>query len=163
MFCTNCGAKVDDGSVFCPNCGAKVGGGMQNEAVQSAPVQSVPVSSVPVQPMRQMASPMMLLNIDYIPGKKISVLGLVKGNSAQARNVGKDLMAGFKNMVGGEISGYSDMTSAARQIALGRMQDEARALGADAIINIRYDSASLAVQGIAEVLVYGTAVKVVEE
>ncbi len=72
-------------------------------------------------------------------------------------------MAGFKNMVGGEIAGYTEMTSTARQIALTRMQEEARGLGADAVINIRYDSASLAVQGIAEVMVYGTAVKIVEE
>lgn len=150
MFCTNCGSQVNDGSVFCPNCGAQIGSGASGVSMQ------------PAQPMR-MGAPLLLLNIDYIPGKKIEVLGMVKGNSAQARNVGKDLMAGFKNMVGGEISGYSDMTSEARRVAVGRMEDEARALGADAVINIRYGSASLAVQGIVEVLAYGTAVKVRDE
>ena len=148
MFCTNCGNQVNDGSMFCPNCGAKIGNGIPN---------------MQTQPMMEKKPSLLLLNIDHIPGKKLEVLGLVKGNSAQSRNVGKDLMAGIKNMVGGEVSGYSEMTNMARQIALMHMQDEARALGADAVINIRYDSASLAIQGIAEVMVYGTAVKIAEE
>lgn len=147
MFCTNCGGQIPEGSGFCPGCGAKAGG-------------SAPGATTPYTPT---ASRMLLVNIDYIPGKQLTVLGLVKGNSAQARNAGKDLMAGFKNIVGGEISGYSEMTASARDIALQRMQEQAAAMGADAILNIRYDSASLAVQGIAEVMVYGTAVKINEE
>ncbi len=159
MFCTNCGAQIADGSVFCPNCGAALGNRMVGMPGQPSPV---PVQTMPVQPMMQQMAPMMLLNIDYIPGKQIQVLGLVKGNSAQSRNVGKDFMAGLKNMVGGEVKGYSEMTSTARQVAMENMMMEARQLGADAIVNIRYDSASLAIQGIAEVMVYGTAVKVLE-
>ena len=160
MFCTNCGAQIADGSVFCPNCGAALGNRMASMQGQPSPM---PAQAVPVQPMMQQITPMQLLNIDYIPGKQIQALGLVKGNSAQSRNVGKDFMAGLKNMVGGEVKGYSEMTSIARQVAMENMMMEARQLGADAIVNIRYDSASLAIQGIAEVMVYGTAVKEFEE
>ena len=152
MFCQNCGGKISDGSAFCPNCGARAEGNNQTAGQAS-----------PEQPAGQKGASMLLLNIDHIPDKKVRALGLVKGNSAQSRNAGKDLMAGFKNMVGGEIAGYTEMTSTARQIALTRMQEEARGLGADAVINIRYDSASLAVQGIAEVMVDGTGMKSVEE
>lgn len=160
MFCTNCGTQINDGSLFCPNCGAALGNRMANTPAQPTSVQ---VQSVPFQSTMGQNPPMLLLNIDYIPGKRFKVLGLVKGNSAQSRNVGKDLMAGFKNLVGGEVEGYSEMTSAARQVALESMMSSARTLGADAIINIRYDSASLAIQGIAEVMVYGTAVKISDE
>ena len=160
MFCTNCGAQIADGSVFCPNCGAALGNRMASMQGQPSPM---PAQELPDQPMMQQITRMKLLNIDYIPGKQIQALGLVKGNSAQSRNVGKDFMAGLKNMVGGEVKGYSEMTSIARQVAMENMMMEARQLGADAIVNIRYDSASLAIQGIAEVMVYGTAVKVFEE
>ena len=101
---------------------------------------------------------MQLLNIDYIPGKEFEVLGLVKGNIVQSKNLGKDFMAGIKTIVGGEIKAYTEMLNQARQIAVKRMVDEAEALGADAVINIRYASASV-MQGAAEVIAYGTAVK----
>lgn len=101
---------------------------------------------------------MQLLNIDYIPGKEFEVLGLVKGNIVQSKNLGKDFMAGIKTIVGGEIKDYTEMLNQARQIAVKRMVDEAEALGADAVINIRYASASV-MQGAAEVIAYGTAVK----
>ena len=102
---------------------------------------------------------MLLLNIDYIPGKKIQALGLVKGSVVQSKNFGKDFMAGMKTLVGGEIVGYTEMLTEARQIATKRMVDEAEALGADAIINIRFGSSSV-MQGAAEVIAYGTAVRV---
>ena len=83
---------------------------------------------------------MKLVNIDYIPGKELEVLGIVKGTVVQSKNFGKDFMAGMKTLVGGEITGYTEMLNEARQIATKRMVDEAEAMGADAIINIRYGS-----------------------
>ena len=101
---------------------------------------------------------MLLLNIDYVPGKEVEPLGLVKGTVVQSKNVGKDFMAGMKTLVGGEITGYTEMLTEARQIATKRMVDEANALGADAILNIRFGSSAV-MQGAAEVIAYGTAVK----
>lgn len=101
---------------------------------------------------------MLLVNIDYITGKELEILGLVKGNVVQSGHLGRDFMAGIKTIVGGEIKEYSEMLNQARQIAIKRMVDEAEALGADAVINIRYASSSL-MQGAAEVISYGTAVK----
>ena len=103
---------------------------------------------------------MLLLNIDYIPGpsRELEALGLVKGSVVQCKSVGKDFMAGMKTFVGGEIEGYTDMLTEARQLATKRMVDEAEALGADAVVNIRYASASI-MQGAAEITVYGTAVR----
>ena len=103
---------------------------------------------------------MQLVNIDYIPGKELEVLGMVKGAVVYSRNLGKDFMAGMKTLVGGEIEGYTEMLNTARQIAVKRMVDEAEQLGADAVINMRYGSSSV-MQGAAEVIVYGTAVKFV--
>ena len=101
---------------------------------------------------------MLLLNIDYVPGKEVESLGLVKGTVVQSKNFGKDFMAGMKTLVGGEIVGYTEMLTEARQIATKRMVDEANALGADAILNIRFGSSAV-MQGAAEVIAYGTAVK----
>ena len=101
---------------------------------------------------------MLLLNIDYVPGKEVEPLGLVKGTVVQSKNVGKDFMAGMKTLVGGEIVGYTEMLTEARQIATKRMVDEATSLGADAVINIRFGSSAV-MQGAAEVIAYGTAVK----
>ena len=94
-----------------------------------------------------------------IPGKKVTqVLGVVKGNTIRARNVGRDVMAGFKNIIGGEIKSYTQMTTQAREEAFNRMVNEAVELKADAVINIRY-ATSMVMQGAAEMLAYGTAVK----
>ena len=101
---------------------------------------------------------MLLVNTDYISGKELETLGVVKGNIVQTKNFGKDFMAGIKTLVGGEITQYTEMLNQARQIAVKRMVDEAQAMGADAIVNVRYASAS-AMQGAAEVIAYGTAVK----
>jgi uncharacterized protein YbjQ (UPF0145 family) len=102
---------------------------------------------------------MKLLSIDYIPGAEIEDLGIVKGSVVQTKNFGKDFMAGMKTLVGGEIKSYTDMLNEARAIATKRMVDEAETLGADAVINIRYGSASI-MQSAAEVIAYGTAVKI---
>ena len=101
---------------------------------------------------------MLLVNIDYIPGKEFEVLGMAKGTVVQSKNFGKDFMAGMKTLVGGEIVGYTEMLNEARQIAVKRMVDEAESLGADAVINVRYGSSSV-MQGSAEVIAYGTAVR----
>ena len=103
---------------------------------------------------------MKLVNIDYLPGYEIvEALGIVKGQTVQSKNIGKDIGAGFKTIVGGELVGYTDMLKEARQIATKRMVDEAESLGADAIINIRYGSSSV-MSGAAEIIAYGTAVKI---
>ena len=101
---------------------------------------------------------MLLLNIDYVPGKEVEPLGLAKGTVVQSKNFGKDFMAGMKTLVGGEITGYTEMLVEARQIATKRMVDEAAAMGADAVINVRFGSSAV-MQGAAEVIAYGTAVK----
>ncbi len=101
---------------------------------------------------------MLLLNIEYIPGKKIEALGIAKGSVVQSKNFGKDFMAGMKTLVGGEIESYTQMLTEARQIATKRMVHAAEALGADAVVGLRYASASV-MQGAAEVIAYGTAVK----
>ena len=101
---------------------------------------------------------MKLVNIDHIPGQELEAMGLVKGTVVQSKNFGKDFMAGMKTLVGGEIVSYTEMLIEARQIATKRMVDEAEAMGADAIINIRFGSSAV-MQGAAEVIAYGTAVK----
>ena len=105
---------------------------------------------------------MLLLNIEYIPGKKIEALGIAKGSVVQSKNFGKDFMAGMKTLVGGEIESYTQMLTEARQIATKRMVDDAEAMGADAVIGIRDTSASV-MQGAAEITAYGTAVRIAGE
>ena len=102
---------------------------------------------------------MKLYNIDYIPGAEIEALGLVRGAVVYSKNFGKDFMAGMKTLVGGEIVGYTEMLTEARAIATKRMVDDAEALGADAVVNVRYGSASI-MSGAAEVVAYGTAVRI---
>ena len=103
---------------------------------------------------------MILVNTDYITGKELETISLVKGSTIQAKNIGKDIAQSFKTLVGGELKAYNEMMNEARALATKRMVAEAEALGADAVINIRYASAAV-MQGAAEVIVYGTAVKFV--
>ena len=104
---------------------------------------------------------MQLFTIESIPGKNIEAIGIVKGTTVHSKNIVKDFMAGMKTLVGGELSGYTDMLIEARQIATKRMVDEAEAMGADAVINIRYGSSQI-MSSAAEVIAYGTAVKIKE-
>jgi len=104
---------------------------------------------------------MILVNIDYITGKELEIIGLVKGSTIQSRNIGRDITQGFKTLVGGELKAYNEMMDSARALATKRMVAEAEGLQADAVINIRYASAAV-MQGAAEVMVYGTAVKFIE-
>lgn len=102
---------------------------------------------------------MILVNTDYIAGKELEMLGLVRGSTIQSKNIGRDISQGFKTLVGGELKSYTEMMNDARALATKRMVEEAEALGADAVVNIRYASSAV-VQGAAEVMAYGTAVKV---
>ena len=103
---------------------------------------------------------MILVNTDYISGKELEMLNLVKGATIQSKHVGKDNTQTLKTLVGGELSAYNQMMNEARAIATKRMVAEAESLGADAIVNIRYASSAIK-QGAAEVIAYGTAVKFV--
>lgn len=97
---------------------------------------------------------------DFIPGKEITEsLGIARGSTVRARNIGRDIFAGLKNIVGGEIQEYTKLQAHAREQALQRMTDDAKQLGADAIINVRFNTAMI-MQGTAEILAYGTAVKI---
>ncbi|AZO94659.1 heavy metal-binding domain-containing protein [Iocasia frigidifontis] len=103
---------------------------------------------------------MIIVNTSQIAGKEISeVLGLVRGNTIRARHVGQDIMAGLRNIVGGEVKEYTQMISEAREEALKRMVSEAEKLEADAVINIRFTTSQV-MGGAAEILAYGTAVKI---
>ena len=101
---------------------------------------------------------MILVNTDYISGKELETLSLVKGSTIQSKHIGKDITQGLKTLVGGELKAYTEMMNEARTLSTERMIAEAKALGADAIINIRYATSAI-MQGAAEVIVYGTAVK----
>lgn len=101
---------------------------------------------------------MILVNTDYITGKEFEMLGLVKGSTIQSKNIGRDITQGLKTLIGGELVAYNKMMNDARAIATKRMVAEAEELQADAVINIRYASSAV-MQGAAEVIVYGTAVK----
>ena len=102
---------------------------------------------------------MIVTTTETIPGKKIvRILGIVKGNTIRARHIGKDILAGLKNMIGGEIEEYTKMIGESREQALDRMSEDGRRLEADAIVNVRFSTSSM-MQSAAELLAYGTAVK----
>ena len=105
---------------------------------------------------------MILVNTDYISGKELEMLSLVKGSTIQSKHLGKDIAQAFKTLVGGELNSYNQMMNEARAIATKRMVKEAEELGADAIVNIRYASSAI-MQGAAEVIAYGTAVKFINK
>lgn len=101
---------------------------------------------------------MILVNTDYITGKELEMLGLVKGSTIQTKNIGRDITQSFKSLAGGELGAYTQMMDKARTLATERMVVEAEALRADAVVNIRY-ATSAVMQGAAEVIAYGTAVR----
>ena len=105
---------------------------------------------------------MILVNTDFISGKELETLSLVKGSTIQSKHIGKDITQSFKTLVGGELTAYNEMMNEARALATKRMVAEAEELGADGIVNIRYASSAV-MQGAAEVIVYGTAVKFVNK
>ena len=101
---------------------------------------------------------MLLVSTEYIGGKELEMLGLVKGSTIQCKNFGRDVTQAFKTLVGGELKAYTEMMNEARALATKRMTAEAESLGADAVVNVRYASSAV-MQGAAEVIAYGTAVK----
>ncbi len=105
---------------------------------------------------------MILVNTDHISGKELEMLSLVKGSTIQSKHIGKDIMQSFKTIVGGELKAYTEMMNDARDLATSRMVKEAEALGADAIVNVRYTSSAV-MDGAAEVMAYGTAVRFINK
>lgn len=103
---------------------------------------------------------MILTNVSTVPGKKIvEHFGIVQGSTVRAKHIGRDFMAGLKNIVGGELKGYTELLQDSREEAMNRMTEQARQLGANAVVNIRFATSSVA-QGAAELFVYGTAIRV---
>ncbi len=101
---------------------------------------------------------MLVTNLEIVPGRRIARhLGLVQGSTVRAKHVGRDLMAGIKNIFGGELKGYTELLQESRDEALARMQAQAEAVGANAVLNVRFSTSSVA-QGAAELFAYGTAV-----
>jgi uncharacterized protein YbjQ (UPF0145 family) len=102
---------------------------------------------------------MIITTTETIPNKQIvEILGIARGSTVRARHAGRDILAGFKNLVGGEISDYTKLMADAREEAMQRMNEDAQKLGADAIVNIRFTTSTIS-QGAAEIMAYGTAVK----
>jgi len=105
-------------------------------------------------------SDIILTNVESVPGRTIvEHYGLVSGNTIRAKHVGRDIMAGLKNIVGGELKGYTELLTESRQEAMDRMIEQAQGMGANAVINVRFATSAIT-QGAAELYVYGTAVKV---
>lgn len=103
---------------------------------------------------------MFVTNTEEVPGKRIvSCYGIVSGSTVRAKHAGRDIMAGFKNIIGGELKGYTELLSEARDQAMERMQDQAKQVGANAIVNVRFSTSSVAA-GASEIYIYGTAVTV---
>ena len=103
---------------------------------------------------------MLIVSTDYISGKEFEMLGIAKGSSIQTKNIGRYITQGLKTLVGGELNSYIDMMNQARTLATERMIEEAKQMKADAVVNVRYTSSSI-IQGAAEVMAYGTAVRFV--
>lgn len=102
---------------------------------------------------------MLISNLEIVPGMRVRRhLGLIQGSTVRAKHVGKDFMAGLKNIFGGELTGYTELMNESREAAMARLQEQATALGANAILNVRFATSTIAV-GASEILVYGTAVE----
>lgn len=110
--------------------------------------------------MDQFGGQFTISNTETIPGRQITEFyGVVTGSTVRAKHIGKDILAGLKNIVGGELKSYTELLSEARQEALGRMIAEAQSMGANAVVNVRFSTSSIS-QGAAELFAYGTAVRV---
>lgn len=108
-------------------------------------------------------SEILISNIEIIPGRKVSQhLGLVQGSTVRAKHAGKDILAGLKNIFGGELNSYTELLSESRQEALDRMSEQAKAIGANAVINVRFATSAITA-GASEILAYGTAVVLEEQ
>ena len=142
--CAYCGLENPDEAAQCQECG-------------TAEFKDQPSNLPPVLPSTSQG--ILLTNIDHLPGRKIvEHYGLVAGNTVRAKHVGRDIMASLKNIVGGELRGYTELLQDARAEATQRMVAQAADLGADAVINVRFCTSSVA-QGASELYAYGTAVR----
>jgi uncharacterized protein YbjQ (UPF0145 family) len=138
VFCPNCGKTVDDSAAFCPSCGVTL---KQGSSASSS-------------------SQMMLLTANYASGYKVDkVLGLVYGITVRSRGVGGNIMAGLRSIAGGEIKEYTELAHQARQQALDRLSDQARGMGANAVLSVLFDSTELS-EYMTEIIAFGTAVVV---
>jgi uncharacterized protein YbjQ (UPF0145 family) len=131
----------------------------QQQQAQQAQQQAYQAQQQAYQAQQQALANFVIVNTENVPGREIeSVVGMVQGSTVRAKNIGKDFLAGFKNIVGGEVSEYTEMLNEARKLATDRMVHHAVSIGANAVVNARYTTSSVA-QGMAEILAYGTAVK----
>jgi uncharacterized protein YbjQ (UPF0145 family) len=106
---------------------------------------------------------MIITNVENVPGKVIAEhFGIVQGSTVRAKNVGRDIMASLKNLVGGELKGYTELLNEARRESLDRMEEQAKTMGANAVVNVRFATSSVA-QGASELFAYGTAVRLESE
>ncbi len=172
VICPHCKQTNPSGAAFCKSCGKKLVPGEQPaqeaKGVSPQPAQVPPPPPVPpVQPSVPSPPPqvapsarrILITNTENIAGAEIEeVLGLVQGNTVRAKHIGKDIVAQFKNIVGGEVTDYTRLFSEAREEAITRLIDNAVSIGADAIVNVRFVSSTIS-QGMSELLAYGTAVK----
>jgi uncharacterized protein YbjQ (UPF0145 family) len=109
-------------------------------------------------PFDEKSSGLTISNLEVLPGRRVKThLGVVQGSTVRAKHAGKDILAGLKNIVGGELKGYTELLQEAREEATGRMVQQAKSVGANAILNVRYTTTSITM-GAAEILAYGTAV-----
>jgi uncharacterized protein YbjQ (UPF0145 family) len=136
-------------------------GDTSNDSPSPAPPHQPPVSRAKVHHITTSdGGKMIITNIETVPGKTVAEhFGLVSGSTIRAKHIGRDLMASLKNLVGGELKGYTQLLQESRQQAMDRMIEEARLMGANAIVNVRFSTSSVA-QGAAELYAYGTAVRV---
>ena len=159
MKCNQCGQEYSDNYNLCPFCGAvkpvATPPSPQGGQYQANQYQQPPVSSVQEQ---QGNAPILLTTCEQIEGKSLIPLGLATGSTVHSVHLGKDFLAGFKTLVGGELTTYTEMMQEARKIATGRMIADAKRMGADAVVGMRYASSTVT-QGAAEFVAYGTAVK----
>jgi uncharacterized protein YbjQ (UPF0145 family) len=129
-----------------------------SEVIRSAVVSSVEMSSQ-TDPREVESSLVATVTTETVPGREIvEVLGIARGNTVRARNVGRDITQGLKNLAGGELSAYSTLLTQARDEAIDRMERDAVAMGADAVVNVRMETSGVT-QGASEVIAYGTAVR----
>ncbi len=152
ILCPHCNYRQKT-SAKCIMCGKPI-----TEIIEAAP-QIQPVRTRPIQRLPK-AGEILLTNIESVPGREIvEHFGLVSGNTIRAKHVGKDIMAGLKNLIGGELKGYTQLLQESRAQAVDRMKEQARQLGANAVVNVRFSTSSVT-QGAAELYAYGTAVRI---
>ena len=152
ILCPHCNYRQKT-SAKCIMCGKPI-----TEIIE-APPQIQPVRNRQIQRMPK-SGEVLLTNIESVPGREIAEhFGLVSGNTIRAKHVGKDILASLKNLVGGELKGYTELLRESREQAVERMKEQARQLGANAVVNVRFSTSSIT-QGAAELYAYGTAVRI---